>query len=171
MTLGLARAYVAFGANLGEPQRALQQALKALGELSHTRVVARSSCYRTAPVGVDGEQPDYINAVIALDTALTPRPLLDALLDIETIGGRTRDYHQAPRTMDLDLLLHGTSVIDEPGLILPHPRMHERAFVLYPLSEIAPDLSIPGIGPIAPLLATVANQAISRIQEPSCPPG
>lgn len=171
MTLQQARAYVAFGANLGEPRHALQQALKALGELPQTRVVAHSSCYRTAPVGVDGEQPDYINAVIALDTALAPRPLLDALLTIEIIGGRTRDHHQAPRTMDLDLLLHGASIIDEPGLILPHPRMHERAFVLYPLSEIAPDLSIPGIGPIAPLLATVANQTISRIQAPSCPPG
>lgn len=163
MSSVLVRAYVAFGANLGEPHAALANALHALAALPDTCVVAHSSCYRTAPVGVAGEQPDYINAVIALDTGFAPRPLLDALLAIEAAGGRTRHAHQAPRTMDLDLLLHGDAVIDEDGLILPHPRMHQRAFVLHPLAEIAPALVIPGIGPIAALLPAVAGQAISRL--------
>lgn len=157
------RAYVAFGANLGDPLAALAYALEQLAALPDTRVVAHSSCYRSAPVGVADAQPDYINAVIALDTALAPRPLLDALLAIEHAGGRIRAYQLAPRTVDLDLLLHGSAVIDEPGLILPHPRMHVRAFVLHPLAEIAPDLVIPGAGPVAELLPTVADQAISRL--------
>ncbi len=156
------RAYVAFGANLGDPAAALALALARLDALPGTRVAACSSCYRSAPVGVSG-QPDYINAVIALDTALAPRALLDALLDIERQGGRTRAYHQAPRTMDLDLLLHGANVVCEPGLELPHPRMHLRAFVLRPLAEIAPEASIPGRGAAAALLDTVADQTIARL--------
>ncbi|MDO9599793.1 MAG: 2-amino-4-hydroxy-6-hydroxymethyldihydropteridine diphosphokinase [Azoarcus sp.] len=163
MRSALVRAYIAFGANLGDPQVALTHALAQLAALPDTRVAAQSSCYRTAPMGVDSEQPDYINAVIALDTSLGPRALLDAMLAIETAGGRTRHAHQAPRTMDLDLLLHGDAVVDEPGLILPHPRMHLRAFVLQPLAEIAPKLAIPGIGPIATLLPALAGQAISRL--------
>jgi 2-amino-4-hydroxy-6-hydroxymethyldihydropteridine diphosphokinase len=156
------RAYVAFGANLGAPQAAFDFACARLGALAGTRVVARSSLYRSAPVGVAG-QPDYINAVIALDTTLAPRALLEALLAIELEGGRTRDFHQAPRTLDLDLLLHADAVIDEPGLQLPHPRMHQRAFVLRPLAEIAPALRIPGRGAVAALLAGVADQAIARL--------
>ena len=142
--------------------------LARLDALPGSRVVAQSALYRTAPVGV-GAQPDYINAVIALDTALPARALLDALLAIEHEGGRTRDFHMAPRTMDLDLLLHGDSIIDEPSLQVPHPRMHQRAFTLQPLAEIAPDTLIPGIGRVAALLPTVADQAISRI--PSAAPG
>lgn len=157
-----ARAYVAFGANLGDPAAAFALALERIASLPGTRVVAQSALYRTAPIGVAG-QPDYINAVIAVDTALAPRALLDALLAIEHEGGRTRDYHQAPRTMDLDLLLHGDSVVSEPGLELPHPRMHQRAFVLKPLAEIAPAAMIPGHGSVAALLPTVADQAISRL--------
>ena len=157
-----ARAFVAFGANLGDPAAAFALALERLAALSDTRVVAQSSLYRSAPVGVAG-QPDYINAVIALDTALDARTLLDALLAIEHEGGRTRDFHMAPRTMDLDLLLLGDAVIDAPGLQVPHPRMHLRAFTLQPLAEIAPDTMIPGIGVVADLLPTVADQAISRM--------
>lgn len=156
------RAFVAFGANLGDPAAAFALALARLDALPGTRVVAKSALYRTAPVGV-GAQPDYINAVIALDTMLDARTLLDALLDIEHGGGRTRDFHMAPRTMDLDLLLHGDRVIDEPGLQVPHPRMHLRAFTLVPLAEIAPDTLIPGIGTVAALLPTVGDQAIERI--------
>ncbi|AWI78023.1 2-amino-4-hydroxy-6-hydroxymethyldihydropteridine diphosphokinase [Parazoarcus communis] len=163
MSSTLVRAYVAFGANLGEPRAALDCAIKALSALPGTRVVAYSSCYRTAPVGVEGEQPDYTNAVIAINTTLAPRPLLESLLAIEHAGGRTRDYHQAPRTMDLDLLLHGDAVVDEPGLVLPHPRMHQRAFVLQPLAEIAPHASVPGIGRVTDLLPGVADQQISRL--------
>lgn len=162
------RAFVAFGANLGDPAAAFALALARLDALPGTRVVAQSALYRTAPVGV-GAQPDYINAVIALDTTLGAGALLDALLAIEHEGGRTRDFHMAPRTMDLDLLLHGDSIIDEPGLQVPHPRMHLRAFTLQPLAEIAPDAVIPGVGTVAALLPTVADQAISRI--PSAAPG
>ena len=156
------RAFVAFGANLGDPATAFALALERLAALPDTRVVAQSSLYRTAPIGVDG-QPDYINAVIGLDTALGARSLLDALLAIEREGGRRRDFHMAPRTMDLDLLLYGEEVIDEPGLQVPHPRMHVRAFTLRPLAEIAPDTVIPGKGKAASLLPTVADQAIERI--------
>ena len=158
----MARAYIAFGANLGDPASAFARAQKRLGELPGTRVIARSSLYRSAPVGVSG-QPDFINAVIAVDTTLAPRPLLDALLAIEHDCGRTRDFPLAPRTMDLDLLLHGDAVIDEPGLQVPHPRMHERAFTLQPLAEIAPAASIPGRGRVAELLPAVAGQAIERV--------
>ena len=156
------RAFVAFGANLGDPAAAFALALERLDALPGTGVLAHSALYRTAPVGV-GAQPDYINAVIALDTMLDARTLLDDLLAIEHEGGRTRDFHMAPRTMDLDLLLHGDNVIDEPGLQVPHPRMHLRAFTLQPLAEIAPDAVIPGVGAVAALLPTVADQAITRM--------
>lgn len=156
------RAFVAFGANLGDPAVSFDLALARLDELPHTRVVAHSSLYRTAPIGVEG-QPDYINAVIELVTALDARPLLASLLAIEHEGGRTRDFHLAPRTMDLDLLLYGDSTIDEHGLQVPHPRMHLRAFTLVPLAEIAPGLAIPGRGRVADLLPGVADQAIARV--------
>ena len=162
------RAFVAFGANLGDPRTAFALALERLAALPETRLIAHSSLYRSAPIGVEG-QPDYINAVIALDTALGARPLLDALFAIEREGGRRRDFHMAPRTMDLDLLLYGEHVIDEPGLQVPHPRMHLRAFTLRPLAEIAPDTPIPGIGTAAALLPAVADQAIERIA-PVMPP-
>ncbi len=157
------RAYIAFGANLGDPAQAFQLALERIAALPATQVAARSSLYHTAPVGVTDEHPDYINAVIAVDTALAPRALLDALLAIEHEGGRTRPAQLAPRTMDLDLLLHGDAVIDEPGLVVPHPRMHERAFVLQPLAEIAPDAEIPGRGRVLALLAGIRGQAIVRL--------
>ena len=156
------RAFVAFGANLGDTATAFALALQRLAELPDTRVVAHSSLYRSAPVGV-ANQPDYINAVIELGTTLPARALLEALLAIEHEGGRTRDFHMAPRTMDLDLLLYGEAIIDEPGLQVPHPRMHLRAFALLPLAEIAPQLNIPGHGAIAALLPGVANQAIARL--------
>ena len=158
------RAFVAFGANLGDPAAAFALALARLDALPGTRVVAQSTLYRTAPVGVVA-QPDYFNAIIALDTAIPARALLDALLAIEHEGGRTRDFHMAPRTMDLDLLLHGDSIIDEPGLQVPHPRMHQRAFTLQPLAEIAPDTLIPGIGRVAALLPTGA--AVASATAPS----
>ena len=163
------RAHVAFGANLGDPPAAFALALQRLNALPATRVVAHSSLYRTAAIGV-GEQPDYLNAVIALDTALGARALLDALLAIEQEGGRTRAYHQAPRTMDLDLLLYGMAVIDEPGLQVPHPRMHQRAFVLQPLAEIAPGTQIPGQGAVLTLLPRVADQSIARLPDTSPQP-
>ena len=157
------RAFVAFGANLGNPAAALKHALTALDALPETQIVACSARYHSAPLGVPDAQPDYTNAVIALDTGLTPRALLDALLEIETTEGRQRASPLAPRPIDLDLLLHGDSVLRTPALTLPHPRLHQRAFVLLPLIEIAPDLIIPGIGPLAPLLETVRDQRIVRL--------
>jgi len=148
-------AYVALGANLGDPQRALRDAMARLGKLPDTTVTARSSLYRTAPVGATG--PDFINAVVQLRTALTAPALLDALLAIETEAGRERPWPNAPRTLDLDLLLYGGARIDSPRLTVPHPRMKERAFVLVPLHEIAPDLVPPQA------LAALTSQVIARI--------
>jgi len=158
----LVRVYVALGSNLGEPLRAVENGFESLAVLPGCRLAARSSLYRSAPVGV-GPQPDFINAVAAIDTSLGPHELLAALLDVEARHGRTRHVPLAARTLDLDLLLHGDTVLDEPQLQLPHPRMHLRAFVLLPLAEIAPDLVIPGLGPVAGLLPALADQVIVKL--------
>lgn len=153
------RAYVALGSNLGNPVQTIEDAMDAMAALRGSLLKAMSSLYRTAPVGLK-HQPDFINAVVALDTRLTPRDLLDELFALEARFGRERSVRNAPRTLDLDLLLHGDTVQDDPELILPHPRMHERAFVLVPLAEIAPELTIPGRGRVADLLAACADQRI-----------
>jgi 2-amino-4-hydroxy-6-hydroxymethyldihydropteridine diphosphokinase len=155
-------AYVALGANLGDPAATVRAAFAALTELPATRLVAASSLYRTAPVGLKN-QPDFINAVAALDTPHTATELLDDLFAIEARFGRVRSVRNAPRTLDLDLLLHGDTACAGPRLTLPHPRLHERAFVLAPLAEIAPALLIPGLGPVAILLAGCADQTIERL--------
>lgn len=155
------RSFVAFGANLGDPQAAFALARQRLDELPDTHVVGHSSLYRSAPVGV-ADQPDYINAVIELSTSLPPDRLLQAMLDIEHEAGRRRNGKVAPRTMDLDLLLHGDAVIDTSDLQLPHPRMHLRAFTLLPLTEIDPDVLIPGHGRAIELLPGVSDQTIQR---------
>ena len=157
----MVRAYVALGANIGEPVRHLRAAAADLVALPGTRVVARSSLYRSAPVGLV-DQPDFINAVVAIDTPLEPLPLLHALLAIEARHGRVRSVPNAPRTLDLDLLMHGAAVLESPELTLPHPRMHERAFVLLPLLEIAPDAVLPGRGAARSFLPAVAGQDIER---------
>lgn len=131
-------AYVGLGANLGDAAAAVRQAIDALNELPQTRVTARSSLYRSAPVDASG--PDFINAVACIETALTAPDLLRELQRIEKAAGRERPYRNAPRTLDLDLLLYGAARIDSPALTVPHPRLKERAFVLLPLAEIAPDL-------------------------------
>lgn len=155
-------AYVALGANLGDPAATVRAAFAALNEIAATRVLAASSLYRTAPLGLKN-QPDFVNAVAALDTGLAPLELLDALFAVEARFGRVRSVKNAPRTLDLDLLLYGDQQLDLPGLTLPHPRLTERAFVLAPLAEIAPDLSIPGHGRLADLLLAVAGQRIERL--------
>jgi len=163
----MARAYVGLGANLGDPSAQVRAALAALDELPRTRVLERSSLYRSAPVGCtpgSAAQPDFVNAVAGIKTGLAPRALLDALIAIEARFGRTRSFANAPRTLDLDLLLYGASIIREPGLEVPHPRMHERAFVLRPLAEIAPELEIPGRGALAPLLAACAGQDVEKLE-------
>jgi 2-amino-4-hydroxy-6-hydroxymethyldihydropteridine diphosphokinase len=155
-------AYVALGANLGSPIITVKAAVAALDAIAETRRVATSSLYRTAPVGLKN-QPDFINAVAALETKLSPHALLERLFAIEFQFGRQRSVKNAPRTLDLDLLLYGNATLADADLTLPHPRMHERAFVLAPLAEIAPGLAIPGPGSIDALLAACAGQRIEKI--------
>ena len=154
-------AYVGLGANLGDAAAAISAAWQALATLPCTQLVARSSLYTSAPVGAQG--PDFINAVAQLRTGLPPLELLLALQQIETLAGRQRPYANAPRTLDLDLLLHGPTVCHTPQLTLPHPRLHQRRFVLWPLHEIAPHLHLPGLGPLQRWLPLVAHQAVRRL--------
>ncbi len=156
------RAFVALGANLGDPARTVEAACMALAALPGVALQQRSSLYRTAPVGLQN-QPDFINAVVALDTSLEPLALLQALLAVEAEFGRLRRERNGPRSLDLDLLLHGDRELETPELSLPHPRMHLRAFVIVPLCEIAPDVIIPGRGRAAAWLPAVAMQAITRL--------
>ena len=155
-------AFIALGANLGDPAATVKAAFAALANLPESRIVHCSSLYRTAPVGIT-EQPEFVNAVAQLDTDLAPEALLDALLEIEQRFGRIRAERNGPRTLDLDLLLYGDQFVSLPRLTLPHPRLHLRAFVLYPLAEIAPNLQIPGRGTVAAWLPAVANQGIVRL--------
>ena len=154
-------AYIGLGANLGEPRRQLTEAITAMSGLPETRLARHSSFYRTAPVGYE-DQPEFLNAVAALDTRLAPGVLLEGLQGIERRQGRERSFPDAPRTIDLDLLLFGEEQVSRPGLTLPHPRMHERAFVLRPLLELDPDISIPGRGKARTFLAACASQKIER---------
>lgn len=159
----LSRAYIALGANLGDPVQTVRAALAALATLPHSRLVATSALYRTAPIGLL-EQPDFINAVAALDTALDPYALLQSLQAVEQEFGRVRREKDGPRSLDLDLLLYDQLVVDTPELNLPHPRLHLRAFVIEPLCEIAPpDLALPGRGLAAAWRPAVANQKITRL--------
>ncbi len=151
------RAYVGLGANLGDREATLRRAVELLGELPGVEVVAVSSFHDTEPWGY-ADQPRFLNAACALETGLPPRALLDALLDTERRLGRERVAgapRYGPRTIDLDLLVHGDLVVAEPGLEVPHPRLHERIFALAPLAEIAPGLVVPGRGPVSDLLAAV----------------
>ena len=155
-------AFVGLGANLGDPESQVRQALGALDAMPHTRVVKASSLYRSAPQGY-AAQADYVNAVAQLETGLPAERLLDELQAIEARHGRQRSFANAPRTLDLDLLLFGNAVIEAEQLQVPHPRMHERAFVLVPLVEIAPQISIPGKGQAKKLLDQCRGQDVARI--------
>ena len=148
-------AYIALGANLGEPVQAVRHGVADVGRLPHTRLARQSSLYRTAAVGADG--PDYVNAVAEITTRLTAPELLAHLQRLEQQAGRDRPYRNAPRTLDLDLLLFGSGRIDSAALQVPHPRMHERGFVLVPLAEVAPHLVSPE------QLHAVAAQTVTRI--------
>lgn len=154
-------AFIGLGANLGDRGAALQQALASLATLPQTQVRRVSSLYRSAPVDADG--PDYLNAVAELSTGLPPEELLQSLQAIEAAAGRERSYRNAPRTLDLDILLYGDASIATPDLTVPHPRLGERAFVLLPLSEIAPACVAPG------QLDAVAAQRIERMDSPLWP--
>lgn len=156
------RAWVGLGGNVGDPPSMLRLALQDMDALPETRLLRASRLYRTPAWGVRG-QPDYVNAVALLETTLGARELLDGLLGIERAHGRERGERWGPRTLDLDLLLHGDSIVDEPGLRVPHPHLHERAFALLPMLEIAPSIAIPGRGPARDLLATLACDGIEVV--------
>ena len=158
------RAYVGLGSNLQDPVAQLRRAFTALAQLPQTRCAVRSALYRSRPLGGSDGQPDYVNAVAGLETALDPHRLLDALLDIERRHGRVRSgEHWAPRVLDLDLLLYDGLVMDDARLTLPHPGLSQRDFVLYPLYEIAPRLEIPGLGPVAALRARCPERGLRRL--------
>jgi len=153
------RAYVALGANLGTREATLRRAVARLDARDDTVVVALSQLRETEPVGLL-DQPRFLNGVVVLDTDLGPRELLGALLEIERELGRVRDgARNGPRPIDLDLLLYDGETVDEPRLTLPHPRLHERRFVLEPLADIDPTLAVPGRGTVAQLLAALDDRA------------
>jgi 2-amino-4-hydroxy-6-hydroxymethyldihydropteridine diphosphokinase len=155
-------AFIALGSNLGDPESKVREGIAALAALPQARLIEVSSLYRSAALG-HADQPEYVNAVAQVSTDLAPQALLAALLAIEQRHGRERSFRNAPRTLDLDLLLYDAQTIAEAGLAVPHPRMHERAFVLAPLVEIDPACVIPGVGPAADWLARCADQPIVRI--------
>jgi 2-amino-4-hydroxy-6-hydroxymethyldihydropteridine diphosphokinase len=162
----LRRAYIGLGANQGDVIAGLNAAVTALRSIERSHFVAVSPFYRTAPINAAG--PDFTNAVAALDTELEPYSLLLHLADIEMMLGRKRRAsdvaHSAPRSIDLDLLLVGNLIVRSTPLVLPHPRLQQRAFVLRPLLDLAPDLQIPGYGPVSHLLAQVSDQVIEPIE-------
>ncbi|HSI38041.1 MAG TPA: 2-amino-4-hydroxy-6-hydroxymethyldihydropteridine diphosphokinase [Methylotenera sp.] len=162
------QAFVALGSNLEDPIQQVKSAFTALERIPRTRVTKKSSLYQTAPIGYETEQltqvPDFINAVAAVETDLTALELLDALFEIENSAGRERPYPNAPRVLDCDLLLYDDIVMNTEKLTLPHPRMHMRGFVLLPLFEIAPHVSIPNHGKISQLMNPSLFSGIQKLE-------
>ena len=150
----MTRAYVGLGANLGSREETLRRAVELLGDADGVEVLTVSELRETDPVGVV-DQPRFLNGAAALDTTRTPRELLDLLLEIERSLGRVREERWGPRTVDLDLLVYGDDVVDEPGLRVPHPYLHERRFALEPLADLDPELEVPGRGAVSTLLAAL----------------
>jgi 2-amino-4-hydroxy-6-hydroxymethyldihydropteridine diphosphokinase len=144
------------GSNLGHPEQQISQALMALAQLPESRLLAQSSLYRSSPLGPK-DQPDFVNAVAAINTGLSPHALLQQLQRIELAQGRRRDRHWGPRTLDLDLLIYGEIILSDEDLTVPHTGLTQRNFVLYPLYEIAPELVVPGLGALSKLLAGCAR--------------
>lgn len=155
-------AYIGLGSNLDGPVDQLQRAFGELHQLPQTRLVNRSPLYRSPPLGPAG-QPDYVNAAAWLQTMLEPYALLDGLQAIERLHGRERGQRWGPRTLDLDLLVYGERQIDSERLVVPHPQMHRRAFVLLPLHDVAPALFLPGLGPLEPWLRRVDSSNLMQI--------
>ncbi|OOG55115.1 2-amino-4-hydroxy-6-hydroxymethyldihydropteridine diphosphokinase [Rhodanobacter sp. B05] len=158
-------AYVALGSNLGDPRQQVLDAVAALAGLPETRLLRRSALYRTPPWGVL-QQPSFINAAVEIDTGLSPSALLQALLAIEQRAGRVRAERNGPRILDLDVLHVDGVQLDSPELTLPHPRMADRAFVLLPLNDVAPGLTLPGLGTVAELLVRIDPAGCERLLEP-----
>ncbi len=157
-------AFVGLGSNLEDPRSQLLRALAELGELPDTRLIAHSSLYRSAPVGY-ADQPEFVNAVAKIETGLTPRALLEGVLQIEHRHGRERTFRNAPRTLDLDILLYDDLQLHEHGLTIPHPQMHVRAFVLQPLLEIEPGCNIPAVGTARSALQTCEGPALEKLAD------
>ncbi len=155
-------AFIALGSNLDDPQAQVKRGFAALASLSNTTLLAQSSLYRSAPVGY-ANQPDFINAVAKIATELSPQALLQALLAIEHQYGRERSFQNAPRTLDLDVLLYDDLILHEVGLTIPHPHMHLRAFVLRPLLELQADCVIPAVGLAEKALQGCLEQSLERI--------
>lgn len=163
--------FIGLGSNLDEPEKQLSVALEKLSANKNVSLLKTSSFYKTAPIGTSSEneadtenQPDYVNAVCQIESILTASELLKLLLDIEKQSGRVRTIQRnSARTLDLDLLMYGDSIINTADLTVPHPRLHNRAFVLYPLVEIAPRILIPGIGEAATLINNVSAQKIEKL--------
>jgi len=159
-------AYIGIGSNLSRPAEQVCRARKALAGMPKTRVLGFSPLYRNPAVG-PGKQPDFVNAVAAIETGLAPHELLDALQAIEVNQGRLRgSVRWQPRTLDLDLLVYGDRAIHDQRLTVPHAQMRERAFVLKPLLDVAPDLEVPGLGPVATLLSAVSEASLRRVDDP-----
>lgn len=165
----MTQAFIALGSNLENPIQQIKSAFLALEKIPKTQLLAKSSLYKTAPIGYEeGELekiPDFINAVAEVSTDLNPLDLLHAILEVENQAGRVRPYPNAPRVLDCDLLLYGETVMQTKALTLPHPRMHTRGFVLLPLFEIAPQLNIPNHGKIAALMTDAIKQGVQKIEE------
>lgn len=157
-------AFIGLGSNLDDPHHQLQRAFIALENVPDSRVIALSSLYRSAPLGY-ADQPDFVNAVAKIETALSPQSLLQSLLDIEHEHGRERTFRNAPRTLDMDILLYDDVQMHEYGLTIPHSQMHLRAFVLQPLLEIAPDINIPGLGSALHALHQCKDQTLERLAD------
>lgn len=154
--------YIGLGSNLDNPLQHIQTAIHDLRSVEGIRVVAVSSLYQSPPMGPP-DQPDYVNAVMSLETALTPHQLLDLLQSIEQLHGRERKRHWGERTLDLDILLYGEQTLNDDRLKIPHPGMLERAFVLYPLAEIAPNIEIPGAGKLQDVLSSCPQGDLEKI--------
>lgn len=155
------KAYIALGSNLQDPAKQIALAFLAIDALDECKLLKQSSLYKTKPVGYDN-QPDFINAAATVETSLSPQALLDAILKIEADFGRERPFPNAPRILDLDLLHYENEVIDSKKLTIPHPRMHQRAFVMLPLAEIAPDLTLPKHGNVVKLAQSLNNDDIVK---------
>lgn len=160
--------FIALGSNLADPASQVIEAFDAIAALPETELSSRSSLYLSTPVGY-ADQPDFINAVIRIKTRLSPRRLLAALLDLEQRRGRERTFRNAPRVIDLDILLYNELTQDDSELTLPHPRMHERAFVLMPLLEIAPEITIPGHGSALRCMEKTTAQLLLRVDDTGRP--
>jgi 2-amino-4-hydroxy-6-hydroxymethyldihydropteridine diphosphokinase len=156
------QAFIALGSNLQNPQAQVERALQTIANTANIKLIKASSLYKTAPVGYDN-QPDFINAVAKIETDLSPTALLHKLLEIETQHGRERPFPNAPRVLDLDVLLYENIEINTPELTLPHPRMHTRGFVMLPLAEIAPKIDIGNYGYADDLAAKCDNQGVSKL--------